>query len=1079
MKRPSLKPARWGTWAVALALTCSSLSAARPTPASAFAAPDADTAIEAFNAAFWDGSAKFFWSNTNHDGYQGFWVEAELWEMVMDAYLNTSDANLKASLRAQIDDIFDGAVAKYGEDWTDNPFNDDIMWWAMACARAYGITKEQRYLDKAKYYFDFVYDTQWSDDFANGGIWWKNSEHTTKNACINFPAAEAAIFLYNDTGDAHYLEAAARIYRWGKTMLTDGNGKVFDRIERQNGPVPDATHYNQGTFIGAAVGLYRATGNSVYLDDAVKAAEFTKNHLVDATGLLRYEGPNGDLKGGKTILMRNLAYLQQAVDESGDAYRSFGSVLNGWLAFNTETAWSNRSTGNLVDGNWAGQRLAGVFDSWGASGAVEALNVIRPQTAERRYAVHNPYDKIEAESFHTGTGFILEGSPEGTMQLGGIQPGFYAAYKNVDFGTSGAAGFIARASSGTGGGRIEIRLDSLTGPVVGTVDVTGTGDWNNYTDFPAVLQDEQGDPVTVTGTHDVYLLFQKTNDSYLFNLNWFKFTAADPTQTDAYARLKAGNFADGSGLSRSADGGYLEGIRDGAYAVYRGIDFGTGAAGVTVHVSSGNRGGSIELKLDSLNGPTVGTVNIPALGSWDNWTDILSAIDDTQAVGVHDLVLIFHGADGSDDPCHLDWFSFTTVKGKKLDAAGKIEAESYTAGAQFGTENGGGQTYLAGIYGPNNPYAVYNFIDFGSVSPAKLYVNAASATNGGTIEARLDSLNGPVIASVPIAGTGGWQTFQVFSGDVTAPATGKHVVYMLFKGNDYLFNFDKFTFGDPSVFTKPDEPPQPPQDGIPPGEVENVAIIREDDRLQLLWDGPYDLDARKTILTLYRDGQQAGDPVEVDRGIQTAVLSGLAKDESYTIVFQNADASGNVSAGVSIGTNNGPSFSLSADGKALKEGDAVGDSAQLRFGVQDGVSDLVAAGLVLDGRSYTAAGGSANIDLAGRLGDKAAVVTLADRSGNRLRMTFSFRVVTSLGDIRRLIARFADSGDLSGPLVPQLTSALDQAEHQLDKGNTAQAAKHMKDFVKHLNNPALRRYVKDAAKTVLNADAQSLISAWK
>ncbi|KHF32602.1 Carbohydrate binding module (family 6) [Paenibacillus sp. P1XP2] len=63
-------------------------------------------------------------------------------------------------------------------------------------------------------------------------------------------------------------------------------------------------------------------------------------------------------------------------------------------------------------------------------------------------------------------------------------------------------------------------------------------------------------------------------------------------------------------------------------------------------------------------------------------------------------------------------------------------------------------------------------------------------------------MNGPVIAENKIAGTGGWQNFKVFSTDVTAPVTGKHIVFLLFKGTDYLFNVDKFTFGDPAVFTR-------------------------------------------------------------------------------------------------------------------------------------------------------------------------------------------------------------------------------------------------------------------------------------
>jgi predicted alpha-1,6-mannanase (GH76 family) len=906
-------------------LSFTSLSAVRSTKAYALTSSNedtvkekintksnADTAIEAFNAKFWDSNAKYYWTNSNHGGeYQGFWVEAELWEMVMDAYVHTSNAELKAKLRTQIDDIFDGAVAKYGTDWTNNHFNDDIMWWAMASARAYEITKEQRYLDKAKYYFDFVYNTQWDDSFANGGIWWMNSEHSTKNACINFPAAEAAVYLYNMTKDNHYLDAAARIYSWGKTMLTDGNGKVFDRIELEKGAVPDATHYNQGTFIGAAVGLYKITGKTVYLDDAVKAAKFTQTHLVDVNHLLNYEGPNGDLKGGKTILVRNLAYLQKTLnDKDGKTYKPFSKDFNYWLAFNTQMAWNHRNADNIVDGNWAGQLLSGTYESWSSAAAVEALTVLSQDESKDvvlNFAAKNPYNKIEAESYNIGTGIIMEGSTEGTLQLGGIQPGFYAAYRNVDFGSTGAVGFIARAASGTGGGNIEIRLDSLNGAKVGTLNVQGTGGWNNYTDAVTVLKDDKGNPSTVTGNHDVYLVFTKTNDQYLFNLNWIKFTTTDPTKTDAYARLKAGNYDSSSGLNKNADWGFLDGIKNNAYASYKGIDFGTGAAGVTVHVTSGNQGGTIEVKLDSLDGPTAGVLGIPALGNWNNWVDIMSNIDDTKAVGVHDVYLIFHGTNGSDSPCNLDWFTFTTMKGKARDAYGKLEAENYTSGVGFGSENGGGQTYLAGIYGPNNSYAMYNYIDFGSISPSKFYVNAASDTSGGTIEVRLDSMNGPVVVTDAVYGTGGWQNFKVFSADVTTPVTGKHIVFMLFKGGDWLYNFDKFTFGDPAVFTAPTTPTVPVKDNVPPGEVENVLVIKGNDKMKLNWDGPYDIDGQKVQITLLNNGQQVGNVIEVNRGIQTAVISGIEKDNKhYKILIKTVDTSGNVSKGIIVNSNKFP-----------------------------------------------------------------------------------------------------------------------------------------------------------------------------
>ncbi|MDR9852356.1 carbohydrate-binding protein [Paenibacillus sp. VCA1] len=1067
---------------LAAVIAFGALSEAGGSTAHAFQASDGDKAMKAFNAAFWDPAAKQFWGDTNRKTYQGFWVEAELWEMVMDAYQHTSDPDLKKQLRAQIDDIFDGTVAKYGSDWTNNPFNDDIMWWVMGSARAYQITGEARYLDAAKRHFAFVYDTQWDDDFAGGGIWWLNSEHNTKNACINFPAAEAAEYMYDITKDPYYLDAATRIFRWGKTMLTDGNGKVFDRIETEKGAIQGATHYNQGTYIGAAVGLYRMTGDTTYLDDAVKAANFTKNNLADATGLLNYEGPNGDLKGGKTILMRNLSFLKKALDERGESkYKEFGATFDAWAAFNAEMAWSHRNPDGIVDGNWVGQLLSGTYGSWSSAAAVEALNVIKPMDAELRYAVQDPYKKIEAERYNIGKGFVLEGALEGSLQLGGIQPGHYAAYKNVDFGTTGAQGFIARAASATGGGNIEIRLDALDGPKVGTLNVEGTGGWNNYIDAVTLLKDDQGNPSTITGKHDVYLVFTKKNDQYLFNLNWFKFTAGDPTKTDAYAKLKAGDYDGSEGLGKNTENGYLDGIRNNAYASYKGIDFGSGASGISVHVSSGSQGGTIEVKLDSLSGPTVGTVDIPALGGWDKWVDIMGNIDDKAAAGVHDVYLVFHGAGGGDYPCNLDWFTFTTMKGKARDAYAKLEAEDNNGGVGFGTESGGGQTYLAGINAANNPYVMYNYVDFGNTSPSKFHVQAASATGGGTIEVRLDSMNGPVIAENKITGTGGWQNFKVFPADVTAPVTGKHIVFMLFKGTDYLFNVDKFTFGDPAVFTAPTPPVEPPKDNVPPGDVENVRISYANGRLVLTWDGPYDIDAQKVQITVSSGGQQIGDVIEVKRGVQTAAIPETEQGKDYSIRFKSIDTSGNVSKGITVESGKQSAFSLTVDGNAVKDGDAFEDDAVLTFQVEEGLTAGGAATLTLNGKEYTVNtdNRSLSIGLAGLLGEQTANVAVKDGSGHPDTKTFRFHVTASLASIQNLMARYAAAGDLGGPLVPQLTNALKQAQHQRDGGKTDQAVKQLQNFVKHLNNEAMSDHVKDSVKAVLNKDADYLIRAWQ
>jgi Beta-galactosidase/beta-glucuronidase len=132
----------------------------------------------------------------------------------------------------------------------------------------------------------------------------------------------------------------------------------------------------------------------------------------------------------------------------------------------------------------------------------------------------NAYKQIEAESCDNQSGIQTESCTEGGQDVGFIENGDYTVYNNVDFG-NGAESFQARVSSAVSGGSIEIRLDSITGAVIGTCPVTGTGDWQTYTDAKCSVSE-------VSGKHDLYLKF--TGESgYLFNLNWFKFIQKDVT----------------------------------------------------------------------------------------------------------------------------------------------------------------------------------------------------------------------------------------------------------------------------------------------------------------------------------------------------------------------------------------------------------------------------------------------------------------------------------------------------------------------------------------------------------------------
>jgi arabinoxylan arabinofuranohydrolase len=96
-----------------------------------------------------------------------------------------------------------------------------------------------------------------------------------------------------------------------------------------------------------------------------------------------------------------------------------------------------------------------------------------------------------------------------------IENGNWAAYKYIDF-KDGVSSFNAQAASLTYGGLIEIRIDSIDGPVIGSCEVSGTGGWQKWDNFSCPVQ-------TASGVHAVYLIF-KGRGGRLFNLQSFSFT---------------------------------------------------------------------------------------------------------------------------------------------------------------------------------------------------------------------------------------------------------------------------------------------------------------------------------------------------------------------------------------------------------------------------------------------------------------------------------------------------------------------------------------------------------------------------
>ncbi len=82
-----------------------------------------------------------------------------------------------------------------------------------------------------------------------------------------------------------------------------------------------------------------------------------------------------------------------------------------------------------------------------------------------------------------------------------------------------------------------------------------------------------------------------------------------------------------------------------------GVDFGNGASAFEARVAS-PLGGTIEVRLDSVNGTTVARLNVPATGGYDSWQTVNT--DVSGATGVHDVYFVF-----TLGGFHFNWWKFT------------------------------------------------------------------------------------------------------------------------------------------------------------------------------------------------------------------------------------------------------------------------------------------------------------------------------------------------------------------------------------------------------------------------------------
>ncbi|WP_439488797.1 glycoside hydrolase family 76 protein [Algoriphagus sp.] len=289
---------------------------------------------------------------------------------------------------------------------------DDQMWLVRELLESYKITGENAYLEKAEYLTAYVLDgwdsTRNPDGTERGGIPW-GPGYVTKHACSNGPMVSPLVWLheiYKGKGDEityryinaddketretmtvkkseYYADFAKKVYDWQKDNLlrSDGvyddmrggcspgnvqtetiDGTVYRRGINCQDRVGPAISYNSGTMLSGAADLYRATGESEYLQDAKELSDESFNYFAklgqNQPGLYSYDisGFNNWFNG---VLMRGYVDVQPAYGTASDYIDTFQKNLDygyenflyeGFLPTNLLVGWSLTPNNNRTEG---------------------------------------------------------------------------------------------------------------------------------------------------------------------------------------------------------------------------------------------------------------------------------------------------------------------------------------------------------------------------------------------------------------------------------------------------------------------------------------------------------------------------------------------------------------------------------------------------------------------------------------------------------------------------------------------------------------------------------------------------------
>ncbi|MCV9389297.1 carbohydrate-binding protein [Reichenbachiella ulvae] len=306
-------------------------------------------------------------------------------------------------------------------------------------------------------------------------------------------------------------------------VLVDGSS--VGAVSSYNFSNVNSNHSITATFTGVSSGNAPVAGSTVWIKNVATGLYLNTQSTADFAVVSGTNSPNSSAeweveKTGTYYRFKHVEAAKRMRPENTNNGSSIQLGKSNWTG--NWTQWALVNEGNdrfrLVN-KFTGKHLRFVS-------ATEGSNAEQAPTSDASSSTlwvfedpsigagTNAYQTWQAESSDADSGGLTT-STWCQPHIGQIDGGEWIRFDQLNFG-SGSASFTVHATAGyeRPGSYVEIRLDSPSGTLAGSVEVTNTGGWCSYTDFTANLN--------ASGLQDVYVVFVGSTDIY--DLDWISFS---------------------------------------------------------------------------------------------------------------------------------------------------------------------------------------------------------------------------------------------------------------------------------------------------------------------------------------------------------------------------------------------------------------------------------------------------------------------------------------------------------------------------------------------------------------------------